>query len=339
MGCLCVDHIFSALSVSLILLTLHYIITVNIYQNRGVIQYFKMKKTDNPQSKVILYYKFVPVQDPGITMRWQRELCARLELKGRIIISPHGINGTLGGKIENLREYKREMNRSILFKNIMYKWSDGDGSEFPKLSVKVREELVAFHAKNELQVDERGVVGGGVHLKPEQLQALIEERGDDVIFFDGRNSYEAQVGRFKGALIPQVETTPDFLKELEDPKYDAIKERPIVTYCTGGIRCEILSVLMKNRGFKEVYQIDGGIVKYGEKFGDQGLWEGSLYIFDGRMNHTFSAQSKDIGSCVHCKEKTSRFINCAEVSCNKLTLVCQGCTVKTHCALHLAKLV
>lgn len=284
--------------------------------------------------KVILYYKFVPVHDPNITMRWQRELCDRLELKGRVIISKHGINGTLGGDIENLREYKREMNRSVLFKGIMYKWSSGNGEEFPKLSVKVRDELVAFKASDELVVTEEGVENGGVHLKPEQLHALIEERGDEVIFFDGRNAYEAQVGRFKDAVIPQVKTTPDFLRELEDPKYDAIKNRPVVTYCTGGIRCEILSVLMKNRGFKEVYQIDGGIVKYGEKYGDDGYWEGSLYIFDGRMNHRFSTKSKDIGSCVHCGSTTSRFINCADVSCNQLTLVCEGCGAKTFCQAH-----
>ena len=284
--------------------------------------------------KVILYYKFVPVNDPAITMRWQRELCTRLNLKGRIIISPHGINGTLGGDIENLREYKREMNRSVLFKNIMYKWSDGTGAEFPKLSVKVREELVAFGATDELVVSERGVENGGIHLKPEQIHKLIQERGDEVIFFDGRNSYEAEVGRFKNAIIPSVETTPDFLKELEDPKYDAIKDRPVITYCTGGIRCEILSVLMKNRGFKEVYQIDGGIVKYGEAYGDEGFWEGSLYIFDGRMNRTFSSYAKDLGSCVHCGNKTSRFINCADKSCNKLKLVCESCTAKTYCEVH-----
>ena len=290
-----------------------------------------MKKADNPQKKVILYYKFVPVADPGITMRWQRELCERLELRGRIIVSKHGINGTLGGKIENLREYKREMNRSILFKGIMYKWSDGDGSEFPKLSVKEKDELVAFKAGDELQVDESGVVGGGVHLKPEKLHQLIEERGDEVIFFDGRNAYEAKVGRFKDAIIPAVETTPDFLKELEDPKYDEIKKRPIVTYCTGGIRCEILSVLMKNRGFQEIYQIDGGIVKYGEKYGDSGLWEGNLYIFDGRMNHTFSSNAKDIGECSYCQKNTSRFINCKNKQCNQLILVCKNCDQKTHC--------
>jgi len=284
--------------------------------------------------KVILYYKFVPVHDPNITMRWQRELCERLGLKGRIIISKHGINGTLGGDIENLREYKREMNRSVLFKGITYKWSDGNGEEFPKLSVKVRDELVAFKAPDEIEVTEEGVKNGGVHLKPEQLHQLIEERGDEVIFFDGRNAYEAQVGKFKDAVIPEVKTTPDFLKELEDPKYNDIKDRPIVTYCTGGIRCEILSVLMKNRGFKEVYQIDGGIVKYGEKYGDDGYWEGSLYIFDGRMNHRFSSKSKDIGSCVHCGGETSRFINCADKSCNQLTLVCEACDTKTFCESH-----
>lgn len=284
--------------------------------------------------KVILYYKFVPLHDVNITRLWQRELCDRLGLKGRIIVSKHGINGTLGGDIEDLREYKREMNRSVLFKGIMYKWSDGNGEEFPRLSVKARDELVAFGASDELEVTESGVQNGGQHLKPEQLHALIEERGDDVIFFDGRNSYEAKVGRFKNAVIPEVKTTPDFLRELEDSKYDAIKDRPIVTYCTGGIRCEILSVLMKNRGFKEVYQIDGGIVKYGEKYGDEGYWEGSLYIFDGRMNHRFSGSSKDIGSCVHCSGNTSRFINCAEVSCNQLTLVCEDCEVKTYCTEH-----
>jgi len=285
--------------------------------------------------KVILFYKFVPVADPAITMRWQRELCQRLELKGRIILSQHGINGTLGGDIENLREYKREMNRSILFKGITYKWSDGGNETFPKLSIKVRDELVAFKASDEIVVTEHGIQNGGIHLKPEQVHKLIQERGDDVIFFDGRNSYEAKVGRFKKAIIPEIKTTPDFLRELEDPKYDAIKNRPIITYCTGGVRCEILSVLMKNRGFKEVYQIDGGIVKYGETFGDDGLWEGTLYIFDGRMIHRFGENTKDIGDCEHCHAKTSQFVNCADKQCNRLHLSCEACRPNHQlCANH-----
>lgn len=280
---------------------------------------------------MILYYKFVPVPDPAMTVRWQKELCNRLGLKGRIIVSEHGINGTLGGDIENLREYKREMNRSIIFKGIMYKWSDGTGQEFPRLSVKVRPELVAFGAPDELKVTDKGVINGGKHLKPEQLHKLLDDRGDEVIFFDGRNAYEAKIGKFKNAVVPKTKTTRDFLKEIESDKYNDIKDKPVVTYCTGGVRCEALSVLMKNRGFKEVYQIDGGIVKYGEKFGDDGLWEGKLHIFDDRMVHQFSDNAKDIGECVHCQGKTSRYINCDNVACNRLVLVCKDCDTKTRC--------
>jgi UPF0176 protein len=100
------------------------------------------------------------------------------------------------------------------------------------------------------------------------------------VFFDGRNAHEAAIGKFKNAVVPNTFTTHDFITELESGKYDDIKDKPIVTYCTGGIRCEVLSSLMINRGFKEVYQIDGGIVKYGEVYGDDGLWEGSLRVFD-----------------------------------------------------------
>ncbi len=281
--------------------------------------------------KVIIYYKFIPVQDPTMTMRWQRELCRRLNLKGRIIISPHGINGTLGGQIDDVLEYKREMNRSEIFRDITYKWSDGTGDEFPRLSVKVRPELVAFGVPDEVQVNHTGVVGGGKHLKPEALHKLIEERGQDVVFFDGRNAYEAAVGKFKDAVVPETRTTHDFIREIESDKYDALKEKAVVTYCTAGVRCEILSALMKNRGFKDVYQIDGGIVKYGEKYGDDGLWEGALYIFDGRMEQRFSDASKDIGTCTHCGKKTSRYINCANLSCNDLVLVCSDCAETTHC--------
>lgn len=284
-----------------------------------------MGYTNCYMQKVILYYKFVPLNDPAMTMRWQRELCVRLKLKGRIIVSKHGINGTLAGDIENLRGYKREMNASGTFRGIMYKWSNGTGKEFPRLSVKVRPELVAFGVPDEVKIDEKGVVGGGEHLKPEKLHELIKKRGNEVIFFDGRNAYEAAVGRFKNAVVPKTKTTRDFVKEIESPKYENLKDKPVVTYCTGGVRCEVLSALMKNRGFSEVYQIDGGIVKYGEKYGDDGLWEGALYIFDDRMSHRFSDKSKDIGKCVHCGGKTSRYVNCANLACNKLVLVCLEC--------------
>lgn len=278
--------------------------------------------------KIILYYIFAPLADPEAIRLWQRGLCERNNLKGRILISKHGINGTVGGHIDDVKAYVKETKSYAPFKKIQFKWSDSTGKDFPRLSVKVRDEIVSFGVADELKVDENGVVGGGKHLKPEQLHKLVEERGEDVVFFDGRNMYEANVGKFKGAVVPNTRTSKDFVRELDSDKYNDIKDKPVVTYCTGGIRCEILSSLMKNRGFKEVYQMDGGIVKYGEKYKDDGLWEGSLYIFDDRMSMRFSDKSKDIGVCVHCEGKTSNYENCALMSCNNLVLICENCSTK-----------
>jgi UPF0176 protein len=275
--------------------------------------------------KILLYYKFTPLQDPEAIRLWQRGLCERLNLRGRILLSRHGINGTVGGDIEDLKAYVKETKSYASFKKTPFKWSEGGREHFPKLSIKVRDEIVTFGAPDEIQVDEHGVVGAGKHLQPEEVHQLVEERGGDVVFFDGRNAYEAAVGRFKNAVVPNTRTTRDFLRELESDKYNDIKNKPVVTYCTGGIRCEPLSALMKQRGFTEVYQIDGGIVKYGEKYKDDGLWEGSLYVFDDRMGLKFSGKAKDIGICVHCNGNTSNYENCANVACNNMVLICEQC--------------
>lgn len=275
--------------------------------------------------KILLYYKFAPISDPEAVKMWQKSLCERLNLKGRILLSKHGINGTVGGELEDLKAYAKETKSFGPFKGTQFKWSDGNRDDFPRMSIKVRDEIVTFGAPDEIKVDEHGIVGGGKHLSPQAVHDLVAERGEDVIFFDGRNAYEAAVGKFKDAVVPETRNTRDFLKELESDKYDEIKDKPVVTYCTGGIRCEVLSSLMKNRGFKEVYQIDGGIVKYGETFKDEGLWEGSLYVFDDRMNVKFSDKAVDIGLCVHCGTRTSNYENCALKSCNDLVLICEKC--------------
>lgn len=282
--------------------------------------------------KNILYYKFVPVADPETTMFWQRNLCEKHNLKGRILISPHGINGTLSGEVEHLKRYVREMNTHPSFKGIHYKWAMGSPDNHPRLSVKVKPEVVAFGVPDEVEVNERGVVGGGKHLKPAALHKLMEEKGDEVIFYDGRNAYEAQIGRFKNAIVPNVETTRDFIKDIEQGVIAAHKDKPIVTYCTGGIRCEILSSLMKKRGYKEVYQLDGGIVTYGDAYKNKGFWEGKLYVFDGRVVTAFDDTAEDLGDCVHCAGKTSRFVNCVNKQCNKLMLVCPNCVEEVACS-------
>jgi UPF0176 protein len=290
--------------------------------------------------KIILYYVFAPLADPDAVRLWQRDLCESLGLRGRILISPDGINGTVGGELDAVKRYLRKTSEFGPFAGLDVKWSEGTALEpgpaskhtpyraitdFPRLSVKVRDEIVSFGAPGELRVDEHGVIGGGAKLQPHEVHDLVESRGDEVVFFDGRNSFEAEIGRFRGAVVPDVATTRDFVAELDSGKYDHLKSKPIVTYCTGGIRCEVLSSLMTARGFGEVYQLEGGIVRYGEAFGDDGLWEGSLYVFDKRGSINFTAGAAVIGQCVACGEPTSSMQNCSDPSCRSQLVVCGDC--------------
>jgi len=307
------------------------------------------------QPKILLYYAFAPVADPDAVRLWQRELCESLGLRGRIIVSKHGINGTVGGELDACKLYVRRTREYAAFAKLDVKWSDGTGFEdpapelfrgvdrsarwrksvdFPKLSVKVRDELVAFGLPDETVVNAEGVVGGGTHLSPQAVNELVEARGDDVVFFDGRNAWEAEIGRFDGAVVPEVATTHDFIGEIEGGRYDHLKDRPVVTYCTGGIRCEILSAAMIARGFNEVYQIDGGIVRYGETFGNDGLWKGSLAVFDGRESVDFAPGAEVLGACAACGAASKRLSNCADAGCTTRFVVCHEHAEGAVCAAH-----
>ncbi|TQM66410.1 rhodanese-related sulfurtransferase [Klugiella xanthotipulae] len=306
--------------------------------------------------KILLYYVFTPLADPEAIRLWQRELCDSLGLRGRIIISKDGMNGTVGGELDACKLYLRRTQEHPAFRHLDEKWSTGSGflpepeqklhgrnrqapwrvsTDFPRLSVKVREEIVSFGAPEELLVDSTGVVGGAAKLTPQELHNLVAEKGEEVVFFDGRNAFEAEIGKFTGAVVPEVATTHDFIRELDSGAYDHLKDKPVVTYCTGGIRCEVLSGLMKNRGFDEVYQLDGGIVRYGETFGDSGLWEGSLYVFDNRVSLDFSANTRVIGRCYVCATSTKNMHNCTEPSCRVQRVVCPEHAATTTCAEHL----
>lgn len=293
--------------------------------------------------KIVLFYAFTPLADPEAIRVWQRDLGEALGLRGRLLVSKDGINGTLGGDLPALKKWARSFRSYAPFRDVDLKWSEGTGLDehgrsldFPKLSVKVRDEIVSFGAPGELRVDEHGVVGGGARLTPEQLHELVAERGEEVVFFDGRNALEAQIGRFRGAVVPATETTRDFVDLLDSGVYDDLKGKPVVTYCTGGIRCEVLSSLMTARGFGEVYQLEGGIVRYGEKFGDDGLWDGSLYVFDGRGSVDFSDHARVIGRCAGCGAATKRTANCPDLSCRAQFVVCDDCDT-VRCAAHPAE--
>ena len=307
--------------------------------------------------KILLYYVFTPVADPEAVRLWQRELCDSLGLRGRIIISGHGINGTVGGELEACKQYVKRTKEYGPFARLpeFVKWSDGTGfveeepriqhgrdrtvpwrkvSDFPRLSVKVRDELVAFGAPGELRVTEDGVVGGGEHLRPEAVNRLVAERGDEVVFLDGRNAYEAAIGRFRGAIVPEISTTHGFIDAIESGELDAIKDKAVITYCTGGVRCEILSALMRERGFREVYQVEGGIVTYGEAFANAGLWDGSLAIFDGREAMDFAPGAKIIGRCSVCGEASATLVNCADASCRARFVACADHANGEKCIEH-----
>jgi len=285
-----------------------------------------------PVAKVLLFYVFTPLADPEAIRLWQRDLCESLGLRGRILVSRHGINGTVGGELSACKRYARKLREYAPFKGVDLKWSDGSGLDeegrsldFPKLSVKARDEIVAFGIADELEVDAGGVVGGGVHLSPEGLHELVAERGDEVVLFDGRNAIEAEIGRFEGAVVPPTDTTHDFIGAIESGAYDELKGRPVVTYCTGGIRCEVLSAAMRKRGFGEVYQLEGGIVRYAERFGDRGLWRGSLAVFDGREHLDYGEDVSPIGRCRECDAPTSRIQNCADPACRTRFVACGAC--------------
>ncbi len=276
-------------------------------------------------AKVILFYRFTPLADPEAIRLWQHALCTSLGVRGRILISRHGINVTLGGSMDDLKRYVRATSSYPGFRGLDVKWSEGTGRDFARLRVRVRDEVVSFGAPDELRVDENGVVGGGVHLSARQVHELVERRGDDVVFFDGRNAFEAAIGRFKGAVVPAADTTRDFVRILDSGAYDHLKSRPIVTYCTGGVRCEVLSALMNARGFQEVYQVDGGVVRYAQEFAHDGLWEGSLFVFDDRLTLHFGDDPAVLGRCEGCASPTSHYYNCADLACRALILLCDEC--------------
>ena len=286
--------------------------------------------------KILLFYRFTPLADPDAVRLWQRDLCESLALGGRIILSKDGINATVGGELTAVKKYLKKTREYAPFHDLDVKWSEGRGDDFPRLSVRVRDELVSFGAPDELVVDADGVVGGGIRVTPSELHHLVAAK--DVTFFDGRNAFEAEIGRFKGAVVPDVANTRDFVAELDSGEYDHLKEQPVVTYCTGGIRCEALSALMVARGFREVYQLEGGIATYGEQYRDEGLWEGSLYVFDNRMSVQFSDRAAVLGRCVSCGHATSRMQNCSDPACREQLVVCEECAAASsvHCLAHAA---
>lgn len=270
------------------------------------------------ETQILLFYKYVTVEDPETLASWFRTRCSEHRLVGRILVAEEGINGTVEGSIEDTERFAIELLEDARFSDVKVKRSVGTGKAFPKLSVKVRNEIVGTQFP--ASVDPR--VRTATHLAPEELRQWYEE-GKDFVIVDMRNDYEFQSGHFKDSVNPGLENSRDLPKAL--PKLADLKEKTVLTVCTGGIRCEKMSALLLENGFSDVYQLDNGIHGYMEKYPGQDF-VGGLYTFDDRKVMHFGGDREIVGRCHFCEAPTEKYVNCANDFCHFHFLVCEGCS-------------
>jgi predicted sulfurtransferase len=271
-------------------------------------------------SKILLFYKYIDIQYPEQIRKWQHKLCLELGLKGRVIIAQEGINGTIGGDIPSIQAYVDVMRAHPLFSDVDFKESPGGAESFPRLRIVVKKEIVNLGIDPTITAR-----NGGKHLTPEQTHQLLQENPSDLVILDGRNWYESKIGTFKNAMLPNTKNFRD-LPAYIDAHTEQFKDKQVLMFCTGGIRCERASAYLKSKGVaKEVYQIEGGIHRYAEKYPD-GFFRGKNYVFDSRI----SAKVNDdiLANCTFCELPCDDFTNCLNAICNIQFIICAPCLEK-----------
>jgi UPF0176 protein len=281
---------------------------------------------NNPQFQVLLYYKYVPIANPEALQKEQEDLCKKLNLKGRIIVSKEGINGTLEGLTADTEKYVEEMVKNPLFQDVHFKRSVGTGSAFPKLSIKVRSEIVSAHLDGD-DLNPNEITGK--YLTAEELHEWFSSQKEFYIV-DMRNDYEHKVGYFKDTIFAPFSNFRDLPKVL--PALEHLKNKTILTVCTGGVRCEKASGFLVKHGFSDVYQLYGGIVTYMEKYPNE-HFKGKLYVFDGRVVMGFNTDSPEheiVSKCDKCGAVSDRYVDCAYKHCkgHRHFICCENCSEK-----------
>lgn len=272
--------------------------------------------------QVLLYYKYINTPDPQKIKDEQLKVCKKLNLKGRIIVSNEGINGTVEGTLGEIEKYIHFMHQSSLFKDITFKKSEGTGNAFPKLSVKVRPEIVAAKMPGV-----NPAWSTGKYLKPEELFEWFNNKKEFYVV-DMRNDYEYKSGYFDGSILPGIHNFYDLPNAL--PKLAHLKGKTIVTVCTGGVRCEKASGFLIRNGFKDVYQLEGGIQTFMEKYPNK-YFKGKLYVFDNRLTIGFNTGDPShevVGKCMHCGKSCDSYVNCAYDFCHFHYICCSNCLDK-----------
>lgn len=268
--------------------------------------------------QVLLFYKYVTIEDPATFAGWFLTRAKELGLKGRARIAEEGLNATLEGELSQTEQFIQALKQDPRFTDLKVKTSVGDGNSFPKLSVKTCKEIVGTRF-SQTEADPR--VRTAPYISPEELHTLYQQK-DDFVVVDMRNSYEFASGHFQDSIDPGMRASRDLAQAVV--KLEPYKEKKIITVCTGGIRCEKMSAYLLNKGFKNVQQLEDGMHAYMQKYPGQDF-VGTLYTFDGRITMDFSDDRPIVGTCHRCQKKTERYLNCANDACHLHLLLCEAC--------------
>jgi UPF0176 protein len=272
--------------------------------------------------RVLLYYRFTPLPDPAAEREAQHALALELGLKGRILIAAEGLNGTVSGPRRATDRWKEYHRSHPQWHNMEFKEDPCVGHVFPRLSIKVRPEVIAMDYPLDAPKP------NAPYIEPEEMRQLLRNPDPDTVILDTRSTYETEVGRFRGAVSLPVESFRELAERIDE--LEAYKNKRLVTYCTGGIRCEKFTALLLEKGFKDVYQLHGGIIRYAHETGGEGF-EGQCYVFDDRVVAPVNlVDPVVVGRCKVCHTPTEHMINCASEACNDQVLVCESCAHTLH---------
>jgi len=271
---------------------------------------------NNNNYQVLLYYNFVEIEDPETFAAEHLQFCKDLGLKGRILIAPEGINGTVSGTVEQTEKYMETMHDDPKFKDMMFKIDEHDGHAFKKMHVRPREELVTLRLNDE---DVSPLEKTANFMEPKEFFKAMQD--EDTVVLDTRNDYEYELGHFRGAINPDIETFRELPQWIKDNKED-LKDKRVLMYCTGGIRCEKFGGWLMEEGIEDVHQLHGGIVTYGKDPEVQGeLWDGQCYVFDERISVPVNRKEHVVvGKDYFDGQPCERYVNCANPECNKQIL-------------------
>ncbi len=285
--------------------------------------------------RVLLYYHYTTIEDPVTFAAEHLQACNDLALKGRIIVATEGINGTVSGTVEQTNAYMDLMKNNPLFDGIVFKIDEAEGHAFKKMHVRSRPELVNLSLEDDINPHEIT----GDYLTPAEF--MEEMQREDTVVLDVRNTYEYEVGHFRGAIRPDVETFRDTPQWVRDNR-ELFEGKRVLTYCTGGIRCEKFSGWLKREGFDDVGQLHGGVATYAKDPVTKGqLWDGQMYVFDERITVPINqVEHVVVGADHYDGTPCERYINCANPECNKKVLASEenevkhlgGCTIE--CTQH-----